>query len=164
MYHRLRDQFLENRVKIKRDKLKARGTHTPTQAWPVPHACAQPYHPGGGSLFPALRYALPRFLPFCFRLRAFSIQRARLSRSLEQARAVAAMDSCFALIGVHQRGIAVGPLRMTMKCKLNDNKIKTILLDFYLHIYININFHGKPLKFTTLAFIVIDLFVPKYGL
>ena len=164
MYRRLRDQFLENRVKIKRDKLKARGTHTPTQAWPVPHACAQPYHPGSGSLFPALRYALPRFLPFCFRLRAFSIQRARLSRSLEQARAVAAMDSCFALIGVHQRGIAVGPLRMTMKCKLNDIKIKTILLDFYLHIYININFHGKPLKFITLAFIVIDLFVPKYGL
>ena len=74
------------------------------------------------------------------------------------------MDSCFALIGVHQRGIAVGSLKMTMKCKLNDNKIKTILLYFYLHMYININFHGKPLKFITLAFIVIDLFVPKYGL
>ena len=71
------------------------------------------------------------------------------------------MDSCFALIGVHQRGIAVGPLRMKMKCKLNDNKIKTILVDFYLHMYININFHGKPLKFITLA---LDLFVPKYGL
>lgn len=30
--------------------------------------------------------------------------------------------------------------------------------------YTNINYHGKPLKFITLAFIVIDLFVPKYGL
>jgi len=35
------------------DKLKARGTHPP--AWPVPHACSQPYHQGSGShgqLFP----------------------------------------------------------------------------------------------------------------
>lgn len=30
--------------------------------------------------------------------------------------------------------------------------------------YTNINYHGKPLKFITLAFIVIDLVVPKYGL
>ena len=29
--------------------------------------------------------SLPSFLPFYFRLRAFSIQRAQLSRSLEQA-------------------------------------------------------------------------------
>ena len=34
--------------------------------------------------------ALPSFLPFYFRVRAFSIQRARLSRSLEQANKVCA--------------------------------------------------------------------------
>ena len=32
--------------------------------------------------------ALPSFLPFYFRLRAFLIQRAGLSRSLEQARSL----------------------------------------------------------------------------
>ena len=44
--------------------------HQPV-AWPVPHACAQPYHPGSGS-------------------------HGQLSS--------------FALIGAHQRGIAVGSM------------------------------------------------------
>ena len=61
--------------------------HQPA-AWPVPHACAQPYHPGRGS----------------------DGQQSRTSRPLvkgnEDAGYEGAMDSCFALIGAHQHGMS----------------------------------------------------------
>ena len=70
-------------------------THTPTHgfvkptAWLVPHACAQPYHPGSDTHG-------QQFRPYW--------------GSSAHGKAVAAMYSCFGLIGAHKHGIAVGTL------------------------------------------------------